>query len=198
MIVPPELEHRRLGLPRTDHPWVVLDDERARRGRELHHAAAAIRREGAPARVLEGRDRVQEGRVGVLGERLLQLAGDEAVLVHRDGDGRLAGFVENLQRAVVGRQLDEHRLPAPEVLSEQHEPLKRAVGQEHAVRRHLEPLGDRLAERRVAGAGAVGADRVTVAVEDGARAVGALRPGGACGRGHATRTNETIGSTARI
>ncbi len=76
------------------------------------------------------------------------------------------------------------------MLREQDEALERAVREDHLLGRHLEPLGDQLAQRRVAGAGAVGEDRLAVALEDGARAVGELLLGQALGRGHAAREGD--------
>src|SRR5262249_16271621 len=78
-----QLEYARECLAVVAHEpvGVVLEHEQVPLGRDLGEPAAALEREGSPARVLEGRDRVEEREVA-----LRQLFWDESVLVHGDAD----------------------------------------------------------------------------------------------------------------
>src|SRR5205814_5092823 len=108
------------------------------------------------ARVLERRDRVQEGRLRALGERLLERLREQPLVVHREADDVCAEAGEDLQRPVVGRRLDEYPRPGPdELLGEEDEALQRAARDDDAPRLDAVALGDPLAQGRVAAAGAV-------------------------------------------
>ena len=89
-------------------------------------------------------------------ERLLQVAQVDAVVVERDpGEGRAAALQQQ-QRAVVGRLLDDHPVAGlNRVLEEEDAGLQRAVGHHHLRRVHAVELRDPLAEPGMAPPGAV-------------------------------------------
>jgi hypothetical protein len=95
------MRRQALALVANERVRVVLDDEQLAVAGKVGDRSAALERERLPARVLEGRNRVQE-RGGQLDR-----VGIEAVVVHRQRDG--LGLVPrgDVQRAVVGRPLDE-------------------------------------------------------------------------------------------
>ena len=126
---------RRLALEPDEAVRVVLEHEQVVLVRELDDLAAALAGERAAARVLEGRDRVDEGRRRVRAQRLLECVEDRGPRrpspTAHDRRRRLA---QDLQRPVVGRRLDEDRLPRPKCSREEHEALQRAVRQHDARR----------------------------------------------------------------
>ena len=164
-----EVEHARewLALVSDEPVRVVLEHEQLALAGELCKPAAPIERERPAARVLERRDRVEEGEIP-----LRQLVGEKTLLVHRHRDDFGAEPREDLERPVVGRRLDEDALAAGELLGEEHETLERPARDDDTSRLDAVPLGEPLAQRAVAAAGAVAEDRAAVALE---RSPGALR-----------------------
>ena len=163
-------------------------------GGQLDDAPPALRRQRPPARVLEGRDRVEEARRA--GAQLaLQAVRIEAVVVHRQGHDIRAEPREELQRPVVARRLDEHAAgPALEQLLEvEEDALEPSARHDHARRLDAVPLRQPLAERAIPAAGAV-REHGRVALDGGTSAVGeqldgeALRCGcSSCERDHRPR-----------
>ena len=127
-------------------------------GGQLDDAPPALDAECAAARVLEGGDRIEEGRLLARAQRGLERVRVEplVVAVQRDVGAEL---LEDLQRPVVGRALDEHALAGREPLREEDEALQGAVRDEDARGVDPVPLGEPLAQRRVAGRRAVREDR---------------------------------------
>ena len=170
---------------------IVLEHDQVVCARDLDDAPAALLRERAAARVLEGRDRVEERRLVTGGERLPRAPpargpprpSRAARSRHRAG--------EDLQRAVVRRRLDEHARAGPhELLDEEVEALERPARDDDARRLDPVPLRDPLAQRRIAAARPVGEHGGPVARDRGARAVGELVDREALGRGHAAREGD--------
>ena len=173
------------------------------RRRELDDAPPSLGRERAPARVLEGRNRVEEARLA-RAELTLERVRVETFVVHRDRHDVGAQASEDLQRTIVGRRLDEDAAGpgCEELLGIEDEALE-------TTRRHQDPAGidsvaagEQLAQRRVASAGAVG-EHGRVRLDCGVRAVGeqlgieALRRGCAPGeRDHAATLS--AGSAATL
>ena len=146
--------------------------------RPLGDAPAALFGERAPARVLEGGDRVEERRAIARREGLLERVDHEPVVVHRQSDDLGAEASEDLQRPVVRRRLDEHPGAGPdELLGQEHEALERAARDDDS--RGLDAMArrDPLAERPVAAARAVREDRRAVALDRRPRAIGELGDG---------------------
>ncbi len=76
--------------------------------RDLDQPCASLVREGSTAGILEGRNRVQEGRrLGARAKLGVQRARVEALVVHRQGHDLDPFAREHLERAVVARCLDE-------------------------------------------------------------------------------------------
>ncbi len=68
------------------------------------------------------------------GERSLEGADVEAVVLERHGDELDAGALEQQQRAVIGRLLDDHAVSGFERVAEQERRrLHRAVGEHHLL-----------------------------------------------------------------
>ena len=78
-----EERRRRLALVADEPVRVVLEHGHSVRRRELDDAPAPLGRERAAARVLEGRDRVEEARLA-RGELALERVRVETFVVHRD------------------------------------------------------------------------------------------------------------------
>ncbi len=99
--------------------------------RKLDDPVPALGAQRAPARILEGRDQVEErGRLAGT-QRRLERVGVEPVLVAVQGRDLGTELAQDLQRAVVRRLLDEHALPRRgEAPGQEDEALQRAVGQE--------------------------------------------------------------------
>ena len=168
-----ELEERRERLALVAHEpvGIVLEHEQLVLLCELDDPPAALQAQRAAARVLEGRDEVEERGRRAAAKRLLERVGVEPLVVAGEQLDVRAELAEDLQRPVVGRELGEHALAGSEVLGEEHEPLQRAVGQEHTLRVDAVPVGDPLAQRRVARRRSVREDRPAVALDGDARAV---------------------------
>ena len=101
--------------------------------RQLDDVLAALDRERSPARILEGGNRVEEGRLGPALQLALERIGIEPLVVHLDRGHLDAVVTQNQERAIVARRLDQHAAadPAPEeVLSQIDEALERAVGEQ--------------------------------------------------------------------
>src|SRR5215207_1230552 len=129
----------------------VLDDEEAVSSRELHKRGATIGRETDSARVLMIRNRVDELGSEAAGEPLLQLLDGEAVRVERHRDERRLEAAEGLDRAEVGRRLDDdHVAWIEERLPDQLERLDRTARNQQLVLGRptalepLEPIRERL------------------------------------------------------
>ena len=158
--------------------------------RDLDDAPAALLGQRPPARVLEGRDEIEERRLLAARRAPLERIGVEAFVVAVQADDLGAELAQDLQRPVVGRALDEDALPGRKPLREEDEALERAVGDEDAGRIDAVARRDPFAQRRVARRRAVGEDRAAVALERGARAVGELVDGEAFRRGNAAREGD--------
>src|SRR5204862_4562969 len=135
---------RRGALEADEAVGIVLEHEQVALARELDEAMSPLGRERTAARVLKGRDRVEERRLRACVERLSERVEIEAVVVHRDGDHVGAASGEQLQRSVVRRLLDEHARTGKAV-GEERESLQRAVRDENARRLDAMTIGDRLA-----------------------------------------------------
>src|SRR5262249_46000529 len=149
---------------------IVLEDEQIALARELDEALPALERQRAPARILEGRDRVQERRLTAR-----KLVGNETVVVHPRADDLGAEPAKDLDRTVVRRRLDERRGAGgwgrPR---EDHDARERAARDNDARRLRPVPSRDPLAQRAVAAAGAVREDDLAVTRDRLARAIGQL------------------------
>ena len=167
---------------------VVLEDRELVLASDLDEPRATLGREGTPARVLEGRDRVEEGRRFAAALQLvLERIGIQAFVVHRESHDLGAFAREDLQRPVVARRLDEHAAGPPrELLGRvEHEPLKTSDGEHDPPGETLVPRRDPLAERCVAAARAVREDPCAVSLRDRVSAVGELLARDELGRGRA-------------
>ena len=139
--------------------------------RELDDPPAPLQGQRTAARVLKGRDEVEKRRRWTFAKRLLEGVRVEPFVVAGEQLDVRAELPEDLQRPVVGRELGEHALARSEVLGEEHEPLQRPVGQEHALGIDAVPVGDPFAQRRVARRWSVREDRPAVAFDGDARAI---------------------------
>ena len=153
--------------------------------REPEQVTACRLRVRAPARVLKGRDRVEE-RGPPVGQLGLQRVDVDAVVGHRHRCDVGAQPLEDPQRPIVGRCLDDR----PAALGEQHlredrEPRQRAGGQDHVRGVDPMPLGDPGAQRLVPGHRPVVQQRLALGQNCVARAVGQLLVGEQLGRRHA-------------
>ena len=189
---------RRRALVPHEPVRVVLQHVEVVRAGELHDPPAPLLAQRAPARVLEGRDRVEEGDVAAAAELGLERVGIEPFVVHLHRDRLDSLPAQELQRPVVGRPLDEHPAGAPLELGRgiEDEALEPARREEDAGRVDPVPLAEKLAERAVAPARAVREDHRAVPLQRGARAVrqklridagrrrGSARERDRCRRGH--------------
>ena len=113
---PLELEQagRRLALVAHEAVRIVLEHRQLVLSRDLDDLAAPLAGERPPARILEGRNRVQERRplasAAQLGNERVR---DETLLVHLERYDLGALARENRERAVVRGRLDEHAAGAP-------------------------------------------------------------------------------------
>jgi hypothetical protein len=162
-------------------------------GRKLGDAASPLRRERPPAWVLKGRNRVEERRAAAR-ELILERIDVEPILVLRDPDDVRTEAAQDLQRAVVGRRLDEEAALAGEAAREEDEALERAIREQNPRRIDAVPLAEPGAKRRVPATRAVRQDRPPVALDHGARAVGELLDGEALGRGNPAREGDRLHS----
>ena len=117
-------------------------------GGQFRDEEPPFRRERPAARVLEGRDRVEEADRAVR-EVASERVGIEPLVVHlhRANLGAEAG--EELQRPVVGRRLDEDaaRPRLEELLGVEEEALERAGGEQHSAGIDPVPCREQLAQR---------------------------------------------------
>ena len=103
-----EQARRRLALEAHEPVRIVLEHGQLVLPRDLDQPRASLVRERSTARVLEGRNRVQEGRrIGARAKLGVERVGVEALVVHREGHDLDAFAREHLERAVVARCLDE-------------------------------------------------------------------------------------------
>ena len=154
--MPPERSkqrRQRLALVAHEPVRVVLEDEQVVLAGQLDDAPAALLAQRAAARVLEGRDQVEERGLLAVAQRRLERVGIEAVVVAVEPDDVGAELAQDLQRPVVGRPLDEHALAGGEPLREEDEALERAVRDEDARGVDAVAGGDPLAQRPVPGRG---------------------------------------------
>ncbi len=166
-----ELEEARDRLAlEAEHPvGVVLEHGRAPVGREVEEAPPILERERAAARVLEGRDRVDDV---ALAERAVDRVDVEAVVRELHLLHLGAELAEDRERAVVARRLhEEARARLHEVARREGEALERPIRDDHAPRVDSMLLGDPLLERRVAAGRAVLKGSRPVALERLPRAV---------------------------
>ena len=112
-------------------------------GGKLHNPAATLGPEGPPARVLEGRDHVEERRARPARKLLGERVDVDALVVLRDGDDLGAQRVQDLQRPVVGRRLHQDALPVSrEQLGQEDEALERSVRDDDPSGLDAVSLGD--------------------------------------------------------
>ena len=143
---------------------LVLDQGDVELVEQRRHGVALGLAVAHGGRVLEGRNQVGEGRL-VLLQALAQGLQFRAVGFLRHGDAVGAEQLEGLQRGQVGRRLDQDLgTRIDKQLARQVQGLLRAAGDQHlagiAVHSQLARLrGHRLAQRRLALAHAVLADR---------------------------------------
>ena len=142
---------QRLALEADEPVRIVLEHEQVVLGRELDDATTAVLRERAPARVLEGREQVEERRRLAARERGLERVRIEAFVVAVERDDLGTELAQDLQGPVVRRPLDEHAPPGSESLRKEDESLQRAVGEEDARGVDAVPFGSPVAQRPVAG-----------------------------------------------
>ena len=140
---------------------------------ELGDTSASLLAERATAGVLEGRDGVEERDVASAGELRLERLRVEPFVVHLERDDVDPLPAQELQRAIVGRALDEH---APGTKRElrgdvEDEPLQSTRREEDPARVDPVTLAEQLPQRPVPATGAVREDRPTVALERHAGAV---------------------------
>ena len=140
---------------------------------ELGDAPAALLAERATARVLEGRDGVEERDVAAARELRLERLRVEPLVVHLERDDLDALPAEELQRAIVGRALDEHAPGSPRELrgDVEDEALQSTRREEDPARVDPVTLAEQLPQRPVPATRAVREDRPTVALERHAGAV---------------------------
>src|SRR5207244_4704340 len=102
----------------------------------------------------------------------------ETLVVHLDGNDLRAEPGEDLERPIVRRRLDENTCAGPdELLGEEDEALQRSA-RDHDLRGlDAVSLGEQLAQRAVAAAGAVAEDRAAIALDCRARALRELLDG---------------------
>ena len=117
----------------AQHPVrVVLEHDGAGLGGEVEEAPAIRERERPPARVLEGRDRVDDV---ALAERAGERVDVEAVVRELHLLDLGAQLAQDRERAVVAGRLDEEaRAALDEVARRECEALERAVRDDHAAR----------------------------------------------------------------
>ena len=156
---------------------------------DLDEPRAPLGGERSPARVLERRDRVEEGRWIVTATQLgLEGIGIETFVIHLEGDDLGSFASEDLERAVVARRLDEDSpRPARELLSGiEHEPLKAADREDDASRLDAVACSDPLAKRLIAASRPVREHTGAISLRDRVRTFGELRGGDQLGRRSAT------------
>ena len=146
--------------------------------RQLDEAMPPLDAERSPARILEGRDRVEERRLLSAPERPLERGWVKALVVHRDRGDLDAVGGQDLQRTVVGRRFNEHP-PRAKPLGKEHHALQRAVRDQHASGIDTVALADPLAQRLVAADRPVRQDGRAVALDGRAGAVRELLDGDA-------------------
>ena len=132
-----EREHRlqRLALEGQLAVGVVLEDPEVVLGGELDQPHPLLGRERAAGGVVEVGDDVGE-LDRPLGERRLEGAEVEPVGLQRHRHQLDPEPLQQQQRAVVGRLLDDHPVAGLEQVLEEHRPrLERAVGDHHLARR---------------------------------------------------------------
>ena len=199
-LVPLEHRRRRLLLERELPVGIVLEDPEAVLGRQLQHALALGGGQGATGWVMEVRDQVHELHGWTL-ERPLEGLDVDAVGLQRDADPLGAESLQEQQRAVVGRLLDDHPVArGNQVLEEQRAALQRSVGDHHLVDvGDAVALGDPLTQPRVPDARAVGERPLPVVGERPLRGL-AHRIGGkdVGARGAACEADQLVGHLASI
>src|SRR5665811_535259 len=142
--------------------------------RQFDDAPAALDRERAPARILEGGDRVEESRLGPALQLALERLGVEPLVVHRYRAHLDTVIAQNQERTVVARRLDQHAAAdaAPEeLLGQVDETLQRAVGEQDLARIDRVALAQPLPQWCVAEPGAVRENAGSVALD---RALGTV------------------------
>ena len=154
----------------AQHPVrVVLEHHGAGLGGEVQEAPPIRERERPPARVLEGRDRVDDV---ALAERAGERVDVEAVVRELHLLDLGAQLAQDRERAVVAGRLDEEaRAALDEVARREREALEGPVRDDHARGIDAVLLGNPLLEGRVAARRPVLERRCPVALECLARAV---------------------------
>ena len=92
-----------MALKADEAVGIVLEYEEVVLVRESDKPAAALVVERSAARILERRDRVEEGRLCTARKRLLEGTELEPLVIHRHGRDADAGCGQYLERPVVGR-----------------------------------------------------------------------------------------------
>ena len=143
-----------------------------RRG-QVHQRPALLTRDGGPRGVVEVRDGVDELRhaSGIAGG--CEGVHVHAVVLHRDRQDLHAVHLRLQQRAVIRGRLEGDQVARrQEGLEQEHVPLERPVGDEHAVGRGAVVRGQPLAQRGVSATGPVGEDDRRVVLQRGSGATG--------------------------
>ena len=167
--------------------------------RELDQPRPSRFGQRATARILERRDRVEEGRwIGAAAELGGERVRVETFVVHRQGHDLDPLTCEHLERAVVARSLDQDApRPARKLLGGvEDESLEAADGEDDLPGRHAMTLRDPLAQRGIASARAVGEHPGAVATSNLVRAVGKLVGGDEIGSGSAASERDRRGGHA--
>ena len=140
------------------------------RAGQLQQPLALGRRQRVPGRVLEVGDDVSELRPRPGDQHPLQRRHVDPVGLELDHPHVGAEVAQRQQRAIVGGQLGDHSVAVLDQRVEQKRVgLHRAVGDDHALRRHTMLLRDPLAQRPVADRGAVGGETGRVLAEGAIR-----------------------------
>ena len=182
---------QRLPLEANEPVRIVLEHEQVVVGGEVDDTTTAILRERPPARVLEGREQIDE-TPAARRSRVQTRARRDRGLRRRSRARRSRRRAR--ERIFSGRSyvgpLDEHAAPGSESLRKEDESLQRAVGEEDARRIDPVPFGSPFAQRPIAARRPVREDRRPVALERAARAVGELGHRQALRRGPAARERD--------
>ena len=192
MLAAVELVQRRQRVAVEPHTpvGVVLEDGQRVLPRQLDEPPPPVERERPSTRVLEGRQRVEEGRRGVAPQFRFERVDVEPVVVLRERPHLRPEPGGDLQRPVVRGSLDEDPPPGREVAEHEVEPRQRAVRDQHTARLDAVPLGEPLPERPVTPGRPVVEDRLSVTLQHLAGAIGELGDGEALWCRHAARERD--------
>jgi hypothetical protein len=171
--------------------------------RERENAVPALPGKRPAARVLKGRDGVDDGGTGRFGQRALERIHVESLVTERHALDVGAESAEDRERAVIARRFDvEARSLADEVTGDEVEALEGAVGHDDTARGNTVTLRDPFAERPVPAGGAVVESGGAVACESLARTLAEfvdrqeIGPGKAPGEGDSGHRPSLLGRQA--